>query len=133
MKNKKYRNIMTYNEFKESNELGTLQKYEFVCRGNNIGRRKELLYSFLSSISSDINFSINNSYLFFETEPNNPHDSNAIAILCGGEIFGTIGYVGKDYTKDIKQILDNSKSYKIEFSEDDIGKDSIFMTLYSVE
>lgn len=132
MKHKKYRNIMSYTTFKEAYESGKIESVEFICRGCALHHRTDILNSYLSSISSDINFKSNNSYLFFETEPENKFDKNAIMVICGGEIFGTVGYVGREFTEEVHNILDQCDEYKIEFNDEDIGSNNITMTIYYI-
>lgn len=60
--------------------------------------RERLWHNFASSIADAWNRSIDNSYLIFEEEPNNPYNPNAIMIVCRGEFFGTVGYVGREWT-----------------------------------
>lgn len=53
----------------------------------------------------------------FEEEPSNPYDSNAIMIVCRGEGFGTMGYVGREYTLKIKELLKNCELYRIDIKD----------------
>lgn len=87
---------------------------EITCRGCTIGDRKYLWYGLKSSnIDSE-----NNTFLTFEPEPDNRYDSNAVKVVCRGELFGTAGYVGKEFTTEVKEIIDQAKSYVIELADD---------------
>lgn len=132
MKHKKYRNIMTYATFKEAYENGEIESAEFTCRGCAFRNRANVLNNYIASISSDINFKSNNSYLFFETEPDNKYDDKAIMIVCGGEIFGTVGYVGREFIDEVHKILDSCDEYRIEFNPADIGTNDMTMNIYYI-
>lgn len=100
--------------------------FEFPCRGCTMRYRRELWENFVSSIGGWMNRSIDNSYLTFEEEPNNSYDPNAIMVVCRGEFFGTAGYVGKEFTLKIKEILNACESYRIDMiDEEDVGKKEI--------
>lgn len=107
--NKKHYNVLPFST-KDKN----IQNMYFVCRGCTIGKRQIIWQSFASSISNKLDMEINNSYLIFEEEPNNLNDPNAIKIICKGEIFGFMGYVGREFTIKIKEILHSCKSYRID-------------------
>lgn len=97
---------------------------EFICRGCSIGNRKYLWYGFKSSNAYDNN----NTYMIFEPEPDNQYDSNAVKVVFKGELFGTVGYVGKEFTSDVKRIIDEAQSYVIEIvDENQIGSREINM------
>lgn len=88
--------------------------FQFICRGCNMQYRKNIWNGFVSSMSDMINWVIDNSYLTLEEEPSNSYDPNAIMVVCRGEFFGTVGYVGKEYTAEIKSILDKCVSYRVD-------------------
>lgn len=113
-KNIKHRNILKYTE-KNNSELKT---YEFPCRGCTITRDREIQWhNYASSISGTTNQEIDNSYLFLEEEPSNKYDPNAIAVVVGGEFFGTMGYVGKEFTGEVKKILTSCSSYRLDMKD----------------
>lgn len=87
---------------------------EIICRGCTIGDRKHLWYG-LKTSNADTD---GNTYLTFEPEPTNPHDSNAVKVVFRGELFGTAGYVGKEYTAEVKEILASSDKYVIELDDE---------------
>lgn len=119
MKNIKHNNIMAWSD-KRENEM------EIVCRGCSMQGRERIWESFVSSISGTLNRSINNSYLTFEEEPSNRYDPNAIKVVCRGEIFGAVGYVGREYTSVVKEILLNSEAYRIDMADEgEVGQKEI--------
>lgn len=99
---------------------------EFICRGCNFGRREQILRNFLASTYADYNREIDNSYLMLVEEPENFYDPNAISVLCRGEFFGTVGYVGREYVETIKDILYRCDSYRVDLVDrhDPIGKNA---------
>ena len=107
MKGKKHRNILPYQKQYENESVLTTT---FLCRGYTMKGREDIWRGYHSSIISEPD----NSYFFFEEEPNNPHDPDAIKVVCGGEMFGAAGYVGREFTKTIKNILKISESYRID-------------------
>ena len=78
--------------------------YDFVARGCLRGNRGEAWEALRRSGE--------NSYLEFKAEPENEYDPNAIKILVRGEAYGMAGYVGREFTEQIKKIM--SKSYRID-------------------
>lgn len=122
MKNKRHNNILAYNE-KENSNVNTFQ---FECRGCQMRGRGNLWEGFVSSINNNGYMQYDNSYIVFEEEPNNEYDPNAIKVIVRGEFFGTAGYVGKEYTKHVKEILNKAKFYRIDMKfESDYYKRSI--------
>lgn len=93
--------------------------FKFVCRGcTMMERRKTTWNGFVASMSNDqINQKRDNSYLTLEEEPGNAHDPNAIQIVCRGEVFGTMGYVGREFTLPVKDILSKCKSYRVDMAD----------------
>lgn len=86
-------------------------------------QREYIWSSYRGSINSDYDRENDNSYIIFEEEPDNDYDPNAIKIVIKGEHFGTAGYVGKEYTKQIKEILNKCDKYRVDLkSLDDIGQ-----------
>jgi len=88
--------------------------YKFICRGCSMNKRRYRWIEFTNSISSFFNKELDNSYLTFEEEPENKYDSNAIRVVCRGEMFGELGYVGREFTLDVKKILKECISYRID-------------------
>lgn len=115
---KKHLNILPVDKRSEENNSLIV-----ICRGSWVGRREEKLHSFLSSCQHGKD---DNSYLFFEDEPTNEYDPNAIMIVSGGEIFGTVGYVAREQTIDIKKILKKAYAYRIDIiNENEIGSKNL--------
>lgn len=88
--------------------------FEFLCRGCTIKYRKQIWAGFVSSMDDPINKAIDNSYLTLEEEPSNEYDPNAVMVVCRGEFFGTVGYVGKEFTADVKDILAKCVEYRVD-------------------
>lgn len=105
--------------------------FHFVCRGCTMMRnRVDVWNGFASSIWDDFNREIDNSYLSLEEEPNNRYDPNAIMVVCRGEFFGTVGYVGKEFTTDVKNILSKSIAYRVDVvDENEIGNREVTLVL----
>lgn len=93
--------------------------FQFVCRGCSMRDRERLWHFFVSSIGSDINREIDNSYLTLEEEPNNAHDPNAVQVVCRGEAFGMMGYVGKEYAVEVKAILKECADYRLDMVDEE--------------
>lgn len=112
----------------------TVNTFIFPCRGCTYKGREMKWHNFASSISDERNRQIDNSYLTLKAEPNNPVDPNAIQVLIRGEFYGTAGYVGREFTKEIKEIMKKSKWYRVDMQdENDIGKSVIPLVLSWVE
>ena len=125
MKNKKHNNIMNFCEKNKNN-----QSIEFVYRGCAIRNRQDKWFGFVSSIK----IGEDNSYLIFEEEPSNRYDPNAIMVVCRGEFFGTMGYVGREYTGRIKEILEKCKAYHIDMiDENEKGEKEIKLLIQWIE
>ena len=88
--------------------------FDFVGRGCSFREREQLLNNYKSSIHNKLNRSIDNSYILLEEEPDNRYDPNAVLLLCKGEFFGTLCYVGRKYTEEIKNILNTCKQYRVD-------------------
>ena len=95
----------------------TCKTIYFVCRGGNFHPRNMLWRSYLGSIEDVQNYATDNSYLTLVEEPNNPVDKNAIKVVVRGEIYGLVGYVGKEYTQEVKNILNTCTSYRVDMVE----------------
>ena len=106
---------LPYSESKQISPWNSknVKKYEFECRGCSIGSRKQKWYNFVSSIRQDSD----NSYLEFEEEPDNQYDPNAVKVIVRGDFFGMAGYVGKEYTGDIKAILSDCSDYRVDMKD----------------
>ncbi|MBR4020309.1 MAG: HIRAN domain-containing protein [Firmicutes bacterium] len=80
--------------------------------------RKNLWNGYTSSISGELNRNIDNSYLTLEEEPENPYDKNAIRVVCRGEFYGTVGYVGREYALQVKEILKTCQCYRVDMVDE---------------
>ena len=107
------------------------EHFEFICRGCTINRfRVQIWHGFLSSIEGFLNREIDNSYLFLEEEPSNRYDPNAIMVVCGGEFFGTVGYVGREFTLQVKEILKQCQEYRLDMvDESEVGNKEVKLKL----
>lgn len=88
--------------------------FHFVCRGCTMRGREDLWNGFCSSIGNELNRSIDNSFLSLEEEPSNRYDPNAVQVVCRGEFFGTMGYVGKEFAPGVKEILEKCSAYRVD-------------------
>lgn len=88
--------------------------FYFVCRGCTMRNRQSIWEGYCSSMSDPYNKEIDNSYLSLEEEPTNTYDPNAILVVCRGEFFGNMGYVGKEFTGEIKKILEECQTYRVD-------------------
>lgn len=99
---------------KECRSMSREHTTEIICRGCTIGKRKGLWDFFKSS-----NYIFqSNTYMIFEPEPTNVHDPNAVKIVFKGEIFGTAGYVGKEFTAEVKEIIKQASNYTIDLVDE---------------
>lgn len=105
--------------------------YPFLCRGCTIGQyRLNTWRGFISSISGPMDRQIDNSYLSLVEEPGNPYDPNAIRVVCRGEFFGTVGYVDREFTAKVKEILDECISYRVDMvDENEVGQKNVHLIL----
>lgn len=104
--------------------------FRFACRGCAIRNRKYLWEGFVSSMADPWNRAHDNSYMELVEEPNNSYDPNAIKVVCRGEFFGTMGYVGKEFTSEVKKILDKCQSYRVDMlNEEEAGQREVFLVL----
>lgn len=95
--------------------------FEFICRGGNI--RRNIWNGFISSISEPLKRKEDNSYLMLVEEPSNKYDPNAVMILCRGEFFGTVGYVGREFTVQVKEILEKCWNYRIDMIDESMTEE----------
>lgn len=104
--------------------------FQFICRGCTMRGREDIWTGFRSSIWDSLNRDQDNSYITLEEEPSNPYDPNAIQVVCRGEFFGTMGYVGREFTLPIKEILGNCKSYRVDMvDEEEAGQREVRLVL----
>lgn len=104
--------------------------FEFICRGCSLSFRKNIWYGFTSSLNDPLNRSQDNSYLMLVEELDNKYDPNAIMILCRGEFFGTVGYVGREFTSQVKEILKECFDYRVDMvDESKVGEKEIPLLL----
>lgn len=123
-KNIRHNNIMGRKEKAE-------QSMEIICRGCTMRGRDNIWQGFVSSIADTMNREIDNSYLVFKEEPSNQYDPNAIMVVCRGEFFGTVGYVGREYTGKVKELLEICKKYRVDMiDESEVGKSEIHLIVY---
>ncbi len=109
-----------YNLMSRNSAVGC-SSMQFVCRGCTMRNRENLWHGFLSSVTNVIDREFeDNSYFFFEEEPSNEYDSNAIKVLVGGEFFGLVGYVGREFTLEIKDILNRCNQYRIDMVDESV-------------
>lgn len=79
--------------------------------GTNMYKRNR----YESYLSSRINSADGwNSYLTLKREPDNPVDKNAVKVISRGEVYGEVGYVGKEYAELITEILKKRRDLKVE-------------------
>ena len=77
-----------------------------------------------------VNKEIDNSYLEFQEEPTNNADPDAIKVMVRGEYYGMAGYVGREYTSWIRDILSYATSYRLDVeNKRDIGNNTINLVL----
>lgn len=113
MNNNQNNNILS---FKEKDQDG-IMRFEFLCRGCTMMDRQERWAMYVSSICCDLDEEIDNSYLILEEEPDNKNDPNAIKVIVKGEFFGGVGYVGREYTGKVKEILNGCSSYRLDMKD----------------
>lgn len=75
-----------------------------------------------------------NSYVELQAEPENAHDANAIKVLIRGEAFGTLGYVGREFTDDVRRYADEKCKHLGDLAvevvnPDDFGKGEIAVAI----
>ena len=108
----------------EQNEVNV---FRFTCRGCTMQGRERVWRGFVSSCAVG---GEDNSYLTLVKEPTNRYDPNAIKVVCRGEFFGTVGYVAKEQTVDVKKILDACRSYHVDMvNVDDVGARELSLIL----
>lgn len=126
----KHLNLISAKE--KMNPDNKFEQLQFVCRGCTMMQyRKDIWHGWNGSMVGDpLNSSIDNSYFTLEEEPDNAYDPNAIQVVCRGEFFGTAGYVGKEYTAQVKKVLDECTAYRIDvLNNDEIGQKEVTLVL----
>ena len=104
--------------------------FRFTCRGCTMMSRENTWRGFRSSVASGFDRENDNSYLSLEEEPDNAYDPNAVMVVCRGEFFGTVGYVGKEYALEVKKILEACRAYRVDMvDENDVGKREVGLML----
>lgn len=68
-----------------------------------------------------------NSHIELQAEPENAYDAKAIKVLCRGEAVGTLGYVGREFTDDVRCYADEKGKHLRDLvvevvNPDDFGK-----------
>lgn len=120
----KHENIMS----KSDADRSGLNRFRFECRGCCMTTKRRDIWDGFRTSNSWI--SEDNSFLTLEEEPENEHDPNAVAVVARGEFFGTAGYVGREYCKEVKAILAECRSYRVEvLDEEKIGDKTLELEL----
>lgn len=120
------KNIIRAKRLPKSKADDLNEHFMFQCKGCTMRGREDLWESFISSISGAYDKQHDNSYLWIEEEPDNPHDSNAIKVICKGEMFGTLGYVARESTEEIRKIVSECSEIRFDMqSESDLGQREI--------
>lgn len=102
------------------------QNIDIICRGCNIGERRALWKNYENSLAD-----ICGSYLKLEEEPENMHDPNAVRVESGGKVVGLLGYIGREYTEDVKKVLGECEEYYLEMLDRNVVYNrSIRLKLY---
>jgi len=128
MKTRKHKNILHRRDIEEHRT--ELQTFEFECRGCTMLGRDIRWDGYISSTRDDELLNSDNSYLMFEEELFNIHDPNAIMVMIKGEMFGLAGYVGREFTREIKDILRQCSLYRIDMKDrDECGKKTINLVM----
>ena len=105
--------------------------FEIICRGCSLRNRPTVLGGYISSISNTHNRLIDNSYLTFKEEPDNKFAPNAILVVVRGEVFGTIGYVGKEFTAKVKDVLNKCSNCRIDMvDKEELGKKEVRLVVH---
>lgn len=124
---KKHNNILNLSLSEKLKSNNQLNELEVECRGCNMKGRELIWESFVSSISFR---NLDNSYLTLEEELDNKYDPNAVMVVVRGEMFGMAGYIGKEFTNQIKGILNDCKEYRLDMKDKkECGKSKIKVIL----
>lgn len=111
---KKSRALLPYKEAQK----GEYEKLPVLCRGCTMRGRELIWESFVGSISGRWDKEHDNSFLTLVEEPENRYAPNAVRVVCRGEHFGIMGYIGREYTKEVKRILDSCKCYRLDIADE---------------
>lgn len=119
----KHGNVMSFEALRED-----CKSLQIICRGCTITQTREDIWRGFCS-SNSVHFP-DNSYMTLEEEPENPYDPNAVMVVCRGEFFGTMGYVGREFTEKVKTVLEECASYRLDIiDENDVGRREITLLL----
>lgn len=88
---------------------------KIICRGCTMRGRERTWHSYLSSSEQE---KTDNSYIIFKPDKKNQYDPNAIEVLSKGEIFGQLGYVGREYTQEVKEMLSKKIPYTVKMTDE---------------
>lgn len=125
-KTTKYKTLLSYKDAQK----GKYKQLSFMCRGCAIRGRECIWQGLDSSTAEKSDRENDNSYMTLEAEPENLYDPNAIKVVCRGEFFGTMGYVGREYTGVVKAVLDSCKCYRLDVADMQmIGKREVNLIL----
>lgn len=109
-----------------TNKENLEQNIDIICRGCNIGERRDLWGNYERSLAN-----IGGSYLELEEEPENIHDPNAVKVICCGEVAGPLGYAGREFTEVVKKALGECEEYYLEMLDRNVVYNrSIRLKLY---
>lgn len=127
MKNRSHNNILFIRDMDENEDYRGI---DVVCRGCAMRGRENMWHNFVSSIGDEQNREIDNSYLMLEEEPDNEYDPNAIMVICRGEMYGVAGYIGREYTGKVKEVLQKCSQYRLDMlNENQAGEREIWLAL----
>lgn len=101
------------NIFSKEDNNKPVKEFWFNCRG---AKMKEMKACW-DKIQKDSDYT-NETYLFLENDPDNFYDSEAIAVKVAGRYNGILGYVGREYIRDVRKILENCEKYKLELDDE---------------
>ena len=80
-------------------------------------QKKERYESYLSSYLNTVG-DRDNSWLTLVKEDDNPYDRNAVRVMSKGEVFGDVGYIGKEYAERVRAIIDEADKYYVVGNDD---------------
>ena len=126
----KHLNLISAKE--KMNSDNVYEQLQFVCRGCTMMQyRRNIWNGWNSSMVDDpMNIEIDNSYFTLEEELDNKYDPNAVMVVCKGEFFGTAGYIGREYTQHVKDVLRKCGAYRIDVvNNNEIGQNEITLVL----
>lgn len=99
-------------EEKKNQKLKKLKNYRFSSelRGHFLHERQRILSKLYRMNSPEDNEAIVSTGLYFQYEPDNKHDPNAIAIF--HEEYGQLGYVARELTSEFREKIDINLPYE---------------------